>query len=72
MSFALELFSILRDGKQCRLTAARFTQVRGSGPSLRRLVELLCNHLENGHMHRDMKEVKEIVKLIQTGRVNGD
>jgi hypothetical protein len=69
VSFALELFNILRDGKQSSLTAVRFTQTRGSGASLRKLVEMLCQHLENGHLHSNAKETKEITKLIQTGRV---
>jgi hypothetical protein len=63
------LFSILVNGKKSKITAVRFTQTRGSGPSLRKLVELLCSHLENGHLHEDTKETKEIVRLIQTGRV---
>jgi hypothetical protein len=66
----LELFSILVRGKKSKITAVRFTQTRGSGPSLRRLVELLCLHLENGHLHEDTKETKEIARLIQTGRVD--
>lgn len=69
VSFALEFFSILRNGKQSSLTAVRFTQTRGCGASLRKLVELLCHHLEDGHLHTNAKEVKEMTKLIQTGRV---
>jgi hypothetical protein len=70
VSFVLEFFSILRDGKQSSLTAVRFTQTRGCGASLRKLVELLYQHLENVHLHSDAKETKEIIKLIQTGRVD--
>jgi hypothetical protein len=68
VSFAIELFSILRDGKVSRLTAVRFTQTRGSALSLRKLVELLTAHLEADHLHTNPKETKEIARLIQTGR----
>ena len=71
VSFALELFSILVNGKKSKITAVRFTQTRGSGPSLRKLVEMLCQHLENGHLHEDAKETKDIVRLIQTGCLDG-
>jgi hypothetical protein len=72
VSFAVELFSILRDGSQARLTAIRFTQTRGSGPSLRKLVDLLSTVLENGYLHEDSKETKEIARLILTGRLEND
>jgi hypothetical protein len=66
--FAIELFSILRDGHASKLTAARFTQIRGSAQSLRKLVELLAVHLQENHLHDEAKETKEIVSLIKTGR----
>ena len=70
VSFALEFFSILVDGKKSRITAVRFTQTRGSAQSLRKLMDMLLVHLENGHLHEDLKETKEIIRLIQTGRVD--
>jgi hypothetical protein len=73
VSFAMELFSILREGKKSKITAVRFTQTRGSGSSLRKLVELLSQHLQLGHLLDDPKETKEIIRLIQYGRVdNGE
>lgn len=72
VSFAVELFNILRNGSQARITAVRFTQTRGSGPSLRKLVELFSTVLENGYLHEDVKETKQIARLILTGRVEND
>jgi hypothetical protein len=68
VSFAIELFSILRDGKVSKLTAIRFTQTRGSAQSLRRMVDMLSAHLYEHHLHDNLKEAKEIVSLIKTGR----
>jgi hypothetical protein len=68
VTFALELFSILRQRKKSNLTAVRLTQIRGASNSLRKLVDILCQHLEIGHLHDNTAETKEIVKLIQSGR----
>jgi hypothetical protein len=67
VTFALELFSIMRQLKKSNLTAVRLTQIRGAGVSIRKLVDILCQHLENGHLHDDAGETKEIVRLIQRG-----
>jgi hypothetical protein len=67
VTFALELFSIMRQRKKSNLTAVRLTQIRGAGQSIRKLVDILCQHLENGHLHDDASETKEIIRLIQRG-----
>jgi len=67
VTFALELFSIMRQRKKSNLTAVRLTQIRGAGQSIRKLVDILCQHLENGHLHDDTSETKEIIRLIQRG-----
>jgi hypothetical protein len=45
VTFALELFSIMRQRKKSNLTAVRLTQIRGAGQSIRKLVDILCQHL---------------------------
>jgi hypothetical protein len=68
--FAMELFSILREGKEAHLTAIRFTQTRGSASSLYKLGEHLSKQLEKTHLYKDAEEVKQITRLIQTGTLD--
>jgi hypothetical protein len=70
VSFAMELFSILREGREANLTAIRFTQTRGSATSLYKLGEQLSKQLEKTFLYKNAEEVKQITRLIQTGTLN--
>jgi hypothetical protein len=66
----MELFSILREGKEANLTAIRFTQTRGSATSLNKLGEHLSKQLEKSYLYKHAEEVKQITRLIQTGTMD--
>ena len=72
VSFALEFFQIQHEGRNARLTAVRFTQIGGSAASFRKLAVILKKFLtRRGHLLKRQRDVRQIVRIVQTGVGSG-